>query len=65
MEEVKEHVLWFGMEQEYTLLGVDKHPFSWPPNGYPAPQGEFVSSFVNFCKVHTNSSKFLILYLGH
>ncbi|KAJ9641050.1 glutamate--ammonia ligase [Coniosporium apollinis] len=67
MQAHAKHEFWFGLEQEYTLLGFDGWPYGWPRNGFPAPQGPYYCGNGTgrvFCRDIVESHYKACLYAG-
>lgn len=69
--EVSTEETWYGIEQEYTLIGCSTkfttHPLGWPSNGYPGQQGPYYCSVggnVNFGRVIADAHYKACLYAG-
>lgn len=67
MDANTKHEPWFGLEQEYTILGPDGWPYGWPKGGYPAPQGPYycgVGTGKVFCRDIVEAHYKACLYAG-
>lgn len=67
MEAHKDQKPWFGLEQEYTLLGDDGWPYGWPKGGFPAPQGPYycgVGTTKVYCRDVVEAHYKACLYAG-
>ena len=67
MEAHKDHVTWFGLEQEYTLFDEYDKVYGWPRGGFPAPQGPYycgVGTGKVFCRDIVEAHYKACMYAG-
>jgi glutamine synthetase len=60
-EEDEDEDLWFGFEQEYTII-KDGRPLGFPINGYPEPQGKYYCGVGNG---QVNGREFVQKHMEH